>query len=330
MSQYSSSFLSAQSTELTTFSSLSGQYDIALLSASWDSRSTCILEATKLRIGRSILLTFAFRDRAGLCDTHETELSDFLSSRSDEVKVINGEATEVESLWHQIRGEIYGCPKGRPLRALVDLSAIPRYFASSFLSECVRTGFVNTIDIIYAEATYDLTDAKDGFSVGASRIVTVPNLEGDYSPTKNRWYFLSLGWDGPRTLRVVAQGEPDRVSLLLPDPGFQPNYFEETLKQNRGLIDRYRVPEMQIVRASAGDAVSAWRRIAQANVERIDSENSHYFLTGTKPHSIALTLRAIELRTPIVQYVVPDTHRVVRTKPTSKRWLYSISDQTAI
>lgn len=132
-------------------------------------------------------------------------------------------------------------------------------------------------------------------------------------------------------LRVVQRADPDRVSVLFPDPGFEPGYVAEAKKRTHDLLVQYCIPPSQVTRAAAGNAVAAWRALTTHPLERIDKENVSYLMTGTKPHSIALVLRALALgRYPTVLYVVPEEHAVLRTRPNGVYWRYDVSDVTAL
>ena len=152
----------------------------------------------------------------------------------------------------------------------------------------------------------------------------MPGLEGEYDPAKARFYLLSVGFEGAKTLRVVTRADPDRVSVLFPEPGYFPEYSKRTRIDNDALLRRFRVPRDQVVCATAADAIGAWEALHRNNVERPDLENSYYLCCGTKPHSIALALRAAALRTPAVVYNVPEEHKVVQIRAAGLYWRFNI------
>ena len=86
----------------------------------------------------------------------------------------------------------------------------------------------------------------------------------------------------------------------------------------------------QIVRAPAGDAVKAWKQLDDAGLERPTEENTYYLCSGTKPHALALGLRAMVLEYPTVLYNIPDEHKVTKTIPRGRYWRYDITDVTSI
>src|ERR1700682_3552948 len=101
------------------------------------------------------------------------------------------------------------------------------------------------------------------------------------------------GLRGVKTARALEKADPDTVSVLMPVPGVARRYSAETLKRNQEVIDRYCIPKRQIVSAHAADAVGAWKNLAKAKLERPRDEEVSYLLCGTKPHSLAMVLRAL-------------------------------------
>jgi hypothetical protein len=185
--------------------------------------------------------------------------------------------------------------------------------------------------LFYAEGGYP--DPSKGeelvFTGGRWKSVEAPYFPGIWDPRKKTFYLVSVGFEGDKTLRTISRADPDRVSVLFPEPGIRPEYVEATSRANHELMRMYRIPENQVVRAHAADAIAAWQALSSAAIERPD-ENAYFVCCGTKPHSIALGLRAKVLKTPAVLYNLPDEHRVVDIKPSGKFWKYEITDLTAL
>lgn len=331
MSQFSQRHILATSQRLATYAEIAGKYDFALLASSWDGRSVCIADAAKLRTTRTAVLLFDLRDDKGRRDRHDKVLLDYAGTVSDQTVKIRGKSTDVEVIWEQIAECILAQARdsGRPLNVLLDLSACPRYYAAALVSACLGKGLAATLTVVYAEGKYP-RDKDVTFLSGKWRMVAVPGLDGRYDPAKKRFFLVSVGWEGWRTLRSVSQSDPDRVSLLFPDPASDPDYVSESERHNKDLIDQYCIPDGQVIRATACDAVEAWQRLTEANIEDRVKDNITYLMMGTKPHSLALALRATILGDPTVLYVVPEEHSVVHTEPNGVFWQYEFRDVTAI
>jgi hypothetical protein len=313
---------------------LNGQYDLMILSSSWDGRSICITSENDVRAKHSILLLFDFRDNSGLRDKHDKMLIDYCNKKSEFTNPIRGHSIDIENIWSQIYAkitEIAGDLR-RPLRVLMDISSCPRYYFCAATAVGFSQALVENMTFLYAEGKYpdSPSDREIAFTGSRWKTVAIPGLFGEFEPEKKRFYLVSVGFEGWKTLRVISRQDPDRISVLFPDPGFVLDYPERTHRNNKDLLTQYQIPDEQIVRAHAGDAIAAWKELSVKGVERPLKENVFYLCSGTKPHSLALTLRAITLGYPAVLYNLPDEHVVVPMEPNGKFWIYTVSDVTSL
>lgn len=323
-----SSFNAAQPQEI-----FEGQYDLIFLASSWDSRCLSLTKASGLKALKSILLLFDVKDKEGLREKHDAALRKYCKEQSDETIELTGKSLDVEKLWKKISPELINQRRGmdRPMRVFIDASSCPRYFVLAILGFCFNEGLSRNITICYGEALYP--EKKEGihgleevsFTGGHWRTVAIPSLNGTYSPEKKRHYLVSVGFEGWKTLRVVSRADPDRVSILFPDPGFKKGYADRTMEDNQDLVDQYRIPASKIIRSSAGDAINAWKALGESSVDRPDLENTFYLCGGTKAHSLALGLRSLSLGYPTVLYNMPEEHRVVKIEPSDNYWRFDIT-----
>ena len=308
-----------------------GTHDLLICVSGWDARATSIIEAQNLRADAAWLITFREKDESGYRERNDESLRGFLRNIADTVIEISPSAGEIEKAWEDLRVRLLQLyfQKNRALRIAIDSSACPRYISLALLALALDGAIARELHIYYAEGWYPERPevAEIAFTLGPWRTIHVPGMEGTYSPGSSRFYLIALGFEGHKTLRVVNTADPDRISVLLPDPGTHPQYTARTLEDNRDLLDVYNVPEGQIVRAAAGDAVGAWLALANAGVERFDQENVHYLCSGTKAHSLALGLRALTTaHRAAVLYNVPERYSPVIVEPAGKYWSYSITN----
>ena len=314
---------------------LCGEYDLFLTASSWDSRCISIVTATEVRAKKSILLLFDVRDTVGLRDRHDVVLQDFCKKASSELLTIAGASTDVRKMWQSILQVVEKeyCQSQRPLRVLIDLSTCPRYYVLAVLAMTLPRGLTRQISFFYAEGRYPDTPGEESvteiFTLGKWKMIPIPGLEGEYSPAKSRYFFISVGFEGAKIWRVVNRAEPDRISLMFPNPGSIPGYVERTTKSNEALVREYRIPPEQILNCPAGDAIAAWKVLRRHGLERPETENTYYLCCGTKPHSLALALNSMSLAYPAVLYNLPEDHKVARTEATGVFWRYDVVDLSA-
>jgi hypothetical protein len=217
---------------------------------------------------------------------------------------------------------------GRPIDVLLDASTCQRYHILAVLANGFRSGILRRISVFYAEGDYPAGEVglEVVFGEGVWKSIPVPGMEGEYRPDKSLLYCVSVGFEGHKTLRVVARADPDRVVLVFPKPGITAEYEQRTRIANKALIEQYAIPESSIISAHAGDAVGAWAAMAEASVENWPEENCVYLLNGTKPHSLAMGLRAVTTHSPAVLYSVPEAYRVVNIPARGVFWRYDVEN----
>ncbi len=319
---------------------VSGLYDVVIAASSWDRRCICITDCHDLRARSGIYLLFESRDPHGLRDKHDKTLDNYLESCCDGgvVKHIYGHSLDVEGMWGKLYKEIKSVSEqvGHPLRVLLDLSTFPRYYALATLGTCFRRGISERVTMFYAEGIYERPEheeeeiAEYNFTKGRWKTVTIPSLEGMCDPGKKKYFLVSVGFEGLKIMRTISREDPDRISVLFPKPGVLNEYVQIAENANKPLIEQFRIPEEQIVNAAAGDAIGAWKSLAEASLECRESENTHYLCCGTKPHAVGLALRAISIDHPAVLYNIPEGHHFVDVGPAGVFWRYDIKDLSCL
>lgn len=311
-----------------------GDYDLLICVSGWDKRSVAIIDATRLRAREALLVFFDELDAEGLRTRHDALLTAYATSVSSEFSVQRGKATDVKLVWEALAEKVRSVfrKEGRPLRVCISASACPRYHTLALLGVGVGFGFIKSLTIVYSDGVYPAVDEDQievAFTGGSAAVLPIPGLEGTNDPEKARFLLASVGFEGWRAMRAVSRAEPDRVGVLLPDPGSSAEYVERAIADNRLLLDEYAVSEERIVRAAASDAVAAWQALADRRLESLVTENCLYLCTGTKPHSIALALRAMQLNAPAVLYSVPEEFRVVPVECGRLHWRFDIEATSA-
>jgi hypothetical protein len=312
-----------------------GDFDAIVVAPSWDSRCLAITQATEVRASLGICALFENRGQLGLRDEHDPRVLKWIGERTTETVEVRGPSENLRDIWGGMMVPLLGLmrARNRPLRLLVDLSTCPRYYAAGLLSAGLQRGIVSSITFFYAEADYPEPSTEpervEQFTRGKWQSVPVPDRMGLYNPTKRRFYFVSVGFEGAKTFTAVNRADPDRVALLFPRPGFRPEYEARCEEQCNQLLEEYQIATDLVIEAPAGDAVAAWQALTERNVEAPKEENLFYLCSGTKPHTLALTLRAYALGSPAVLYNRPTMHIETKTSASGIYWIYKISDRTA-
>jgi hypothetical protein len=337
ISEYEQGYLKATSRRSDDVSTIVvGEFDLLVLFQSWDSRCVCISEAKDIRARHAAVICFENRGVSGLRDLHDPIVSRFASEKAGTVHEIRGRSEDLEVVWDLLQAkleELY-VATGRGLRVLVDLSASPRYYALGLIAYGLRCGLIRDIACFYSEAKYQ--DAQPGiihsniFTIGRWEAVPIPGLLGCYAPEKSRHYLVSVGFEGSKTLRDVTHGDPDGITILFPEPGYEAGYIEKTRDTNTRLFKEYGQDESRWIKAHAADAIGAWLGLSQYASQTLEASNVSSLCCGTKPHSLALALHALATSSPTVPYNKPDRHKETRIVPNGVFWRFDIVDLSSI
>jgi hypothetical protein len=312
------------------------EYDLALLAGSWDDRCTAVADVSRFVAKHSILISFAVNDPAGKerQEVNERELSRFLQERGTKIHWLRDVSEDVEKefsrLWSLARAIV---SSGRT-RCFVDLSGCPRYYSLGLIAGLVSAGLAARIDVFYREAKYSSVGQSPHpsdvpFSIGRWNCVPIPFLRGPFEPSQPRFHLVSVGFEGGKTLRLLEREEATQVTIIYPIPGVTDEYEKEVRERNKLVISRFSVPKDRILAAPAGDAVAAWRAVAQYRT-RIPHGDVRYLCCGTKAHSLGFALSALSTGDATVMYNLPEHHRYVEVLPAKRSWLYRIRDLSSL
>lgn len=312
---------------------LSGHFDLLLIAPSWDPRSVCMTDCTDLSAEDCILLLFSGHDPAGYRLRNERRLAEFARTSCKRALPVSGASLSLEETWRSLWDAIrqVAMKAQRPLRIALDLSTFPRFYSLAAIAGCLRLGYASNVSVFYSEGEYSPSSdesepAEYLFSGGEWTTVPIYYLEGRRAPSRKKYIVVSVGFEGSKILRVLSREDPDRISVLFPDPGTRAGYPTITDEKNKPLLEMYNVPPEQVVRAHAADAIAVWKGLGQAALERPATENTYYLSCGTKPHALGMALRALCLGFPCVLYNVPERHNYLRVTPTGRYWTYHLQD----
>jgi len=335
ISGFREDFLSAQSFRGTDRNKIvAGAYEVAILAVSWDRRCLSLAQATAWSAKRGVLIVQSIVDPEGLCEDHKKRLQQLLHERCETLEIINGPEAGFDGVWDCLYaiGVEEAKRKSNPSVFLLDLSAMSRYYSTGLLAMIVRLGLAARTDCFYAEGRYDAKHAVGEvvFSGGKWRRKAVPFLDGHSNPSLGWYYVVAAGFDGKWIKKILLQEEPDRVGILVPIPGVARAYEQRCLDEIEPIIKEFIVPPEFITRAHAGDAVEAWQKLTALNHERWEHEQIAYLCCGTKPHAVAMALRALVHRFPAVLYFLPEKYAVIPVEETGVFWRYSIVDHSSL
>lgn len=330
--QYRQGPIHCESRVTNGYEAPSGQFDLVVVTSSWDERAL-VVTTKEIDVETAVVMKFENKGTSGRRDRHDAALAEWATRNASAVKYVDGSSEQILEMWRQLRRVVESCwaDARRPLRVMFDLSTCPRYLALATLQACIGSGVASELVYTYAEAQYpeegQRIDRYEMFTSGRWETLAVPGLVGRYDPSRATHYVVAVGFEGSKTRRVIARADPDRVTVLFPDPAVAVGYVERTKRNNAPMFEEWGIGEDDLIRAGAADTVGAWRALATTTL--IEQRANQFLLcAGTKPHALAMGLLALVSGDPAVLYVKPASHREVDISASGTYWRYVIRDVT--
>lgn len=247
-------------------------------------------------------------------------------------------------------------------KIFIDISSVPliysvaliRFFKLSFPSPEI---LLFNVSGIYPKNENNKFD----FSDGISESIYIPGYHGygiDHS--KPRLLIFLLGFEGEKSFKAYRENEPKYVEVIIPEPGYEDNYPNETIYNNRifleesGFIktinEKEYIDNKEYIKIERQDKktkeITVYYFQILKEIKRIDigcpvrvfeaihflCENEEYkninislVTQGPKPHAIGAALAAIENPNLSIIYQVPKKYTWSTTPAGNKMWIYKIN-----
>jgi len=307
-------------------------YDVLILTSSWDGRSTTLTKSKIDRVSNVILMLFDDKDDNGIRDKNDEFLIKYAESISDKQYVINGLSTDVDCIWKKLFNYLILISNqySRALKILYDFSCSPPYYSLTLLSTCFKYGIASVIDYFYNECTYpeksdSLSLEEVAFTAGRWEAKNIEHMTGKVNPGSKNRFTVSIGFEGSKTLMILNEFEPDKVNVIIPCPGYSDQYVDRVRSANFELFKSFGVRDANEILSNAGDPVELWCKLSEKF--KYEEEWNEYFLcAGSKPHSLGLALASLTLDFPSLIYSLPQKHNFINVQPTSNCWLYTVNN----
>jgi hypothetical protein len=339
-------FLHGKSKEFGKGKKIDGSFDVAIFSCGWESRCKEIIKRSSnaFKFNKSIILTFSQNDIPGYKQKYLDEINSFVKSKCDQNVTINlDESNEIaKTIFNQqeipeqnlqIEDNVISIIKEIskenvdrkiPISIAFDISSCPRRYFLSLLGYVFKFNQVKKISFYYAEGKYSQERA---FSLGKWKIASIPIFDSKFDPDlSKRFFIVSTGFERVRYRSIISEEQPDWVGLLLPNPGYIPEYSKLIIEQAQPIISECQIPDNRIANIRAGDAMSAWEAL-----KRSDFNDPEYQITylpfGPKPHVLAMGIRGFLNKNIFVTYRISHGgYTKSEVSPTDIFWEYEISN----
>jgi hypothetical protein len=314
-------------------------YDLCLVTLSWEQRATFAFLSDGCQLNSAIALWFESTSdeiegrKSAQFDSLRTKIGNVDELRLCEATEIDENFGKLKEFFEQKFKEL-----GRPLKVILDISCLPK----NYLLFLIGFGFSQDIfacfDCLYSAGKYDLMSSVNSSSDEAGRIHRaltssgkwtsrqIPFLAAESTFPDTRDLTILMGGEIGMALPLVAKIEPSRLSVIFIDetaPGESENKLVEEMQAYHTLIGDYDADE---VRIPLGDALS----VAE-HLENICSDSESECITlmvlGSKSHALAAGIVGLSCSNADVVCRVPKSYLTLDVHAAGGIFFYEIEDR---
>lgn len=321
-------YLSGESTIVSKDSGIHDTFDLFIFSIGWESRCTAILKYVKDEFSSNsvILLSYKVGEIKGYQDSYYDNIKNYIRSKKDTKNIysIEDDPTNLHSITDKIDNVLIDLINElkRPLNIGIDISSCPRYFFLYLLSYCLKNNIANNLSFFYSEGNYKTNIEEYMHTNGLWSIIEIPNFNGIVNPENKDLFIISAGFEAKRCKSIINKYEPEKIGILIPNPGFNDDYTIKASIQGDMLKKDFFVPDEYIVTAPASDAIAAWSELKNSCFAN-NNDNLTYVTIGPKPHILAMGIHGF-LNNGIITYRIPESYTNIEVEHNNVFWRYDI------
>ncbi|NEJ88893.1 hypothetical protein GR223_23665 [Rhizobium leguminosarum] len=295
--------------------------DVAIVSASWETRSQVALSALKdTPLKKLIVIRFDNSGKTGVSGNIRGKYKEFCKQRGiQHIEIrFNSVAQDYASL-AAISKEIDRVV-GTSRRVILDITSTPRLLWCSLIALWDKKNSIRTIAFLYARPNYSFNENPNkelifDYTHGDWQLCEpaffTPNFRGGLSKTN----FISIGYEYDQIKKLLYKFEADNNFFIYSNPGFQPSYTELAEKTIAKIRNVFEVPERKFMAFGVNDFVGLYQALRSKITETNDQTGSSVLIVcaGSKIHSLALLFCAFANPTASLRIRVPTRYNEVST-----------------
>lgn len=237
---------------------------------------------------RSVL--FVYGDVGRSAAAQEVSIRRVLAGKGEVSKISMPERPAIESIGNggQLLRSVLDDHGARPV--VVDASVMTKRHLLMLLRWLDDHGYWENLWVVYSEPEDYEIASKMPLSFGLSSVRQLPGFPTAPNPSRPLHLVLFLGYEGERAFGTYAILQPQRTTVVIPDPPFRPEWQGRTESQNENLL--LSLPDEHTVeRADAVDPMSSRLLLEQmlGSPSSLGSHESHAVCPlGTKPQALGL------------------------------------------
>ena len=314
-------------------------YDLALLTLSWETRATHAFISHHVRCKKLAPLWF----EAPSEHVEQRKKSQFeeLSKIYNDVSEIRlSLSTKVEEnyriLEEFIKNEYFDA--GRPLKVVIDISCIPKHYLLFILGYGFVNDYFACFDCVYSAGIYDLVADDRDENADSSNVHRSLISEGDWTPRqipflaaknvfpKSRDILVSVGGELGLSVPFIERSEPRQLVLVFIAETAPGNEREMLNSERLAYEELISEPNVRREDVSLFDVIGL-TTICEQLVMGSAADGVTLMAIGSKSHALALGLAAISNGKIDVVCRIPARYKLIDVPPKGEIYLYEIEDR---
>lgn len=219
-------------------------------------------------------------------------------------------------------------------RLFMDASGAPLIYSTALLKFFLRLFPSPEVLVLNVSGSYAERGAQQ-FSAGDQTDIYIPGYYGTPDHSKPFHYVFLLGYEGERSFSIYREHLPEKVSVIIPSPGYDEGNDQNTINANLdflsdiGCIERDGdivsiKPNKKVHRIDISDIQGVKQRIETIYEEDAERYEIRLVPLGPKPHALGAALAAVFNNNISMMYHVPKKYYLSEIPPSKKMWLYHI------
>lgn len=311
---------------------LSGDYDLLIFQATWESRGLEIATRADLKARCALILYFnpshAPQERIAQA---VRDLTARLGDRVEHVYPIAlNRSTEFhESLNVLARQVTEACRRfDQPPRIGIDISGMPIGYVQGLTGYLLSSGLSASVDCFYVEPKYEepLGGSATSFTTGSWQLSPVPYLEGKTIGSPDKFIFVCIGAENGSTRELLLGREYTQVAIVKPTHGMLSHWGEQIDRDCDELVSSLNVVGDSYEPANAFSVVEVARYYAEVVAPAWRSAQRMFVAIGTKPHGLAGVICRFSDSALDVFARVPTGYLLREVGAGSHTWRYRLRD----
>lgn len=230
--------------------------------------------------------------------------------------------------------------KTNKTNVFMDVTGAPLIYSVALTKFLFRLFPVPGVSLLNVSGRY-AERGEQQFSEGEQFDIYIPGYFGNPDHSKQLHYVFLLGYDGDRSLNIYRSNLPDKVSVIVPSPGYETGNDRNTISNNRDFLleTGYYLMDDKLPRKYSrnknlylidiSDITAVMRRIEEIYEEDKDNYEIRLVPLGPKPHAIGAALAAVFNNEISIVYQVPRKYFMSEIPCGDNMWLYDLEESEA-